>query len=236
MPLLWSRFPAWSLKSLMEYREEDFLQLSGLQHFKFCRRRWALIHIENQWEENYRTIDGAILHQNAHDTEFLESRGDRFITRGVSIYSAELGVSGQCDVLEYHRGNTGIPIAGKDGLWQPFPVEYKRGKPREDTGDALQLCGQAMCLESMLCCDIPEGALYYGEIRRRERVAFTPELRTQVRQMLEQMHDLYQRGYTPKVKPTKSCNACSMKELCLPKLMKNRSVSAYLKAAMEEAP
>lgn len=236
MPLLWSRFPAWSLKSLMEYKEEDFLQLSGLQHFKFCRRRWALIHIENQWEENYRTIDGAILHQNAHDTEFLESRGDRFITRGVSIYSAELGVSGQCDVLEYHRGNTGIPIAGKDGLWQPFPVEYKRGKPREDTGDALQLCGQAMCLESMLCCDIPEGALYYGEIRRRERVAFTPELRTQVRQMLEQMHDLYQRGYTPKVKPTKSCNACSMKELCLPKLMKNRSVSAYLKAAMEEAP
>ena len=236
MPLLWSRFPAWSLKSLMEYKEEDFLQLSGLQHFKFCRRRWALIHIENQWEENYRTIDGAILHQNAHDTEFLESRGDRFITRGVSIYSAELGVSGQCDVLEYHRGNTGIPIAGKDGLWQPFPVEYKRGKPREDTGDALQLCGQAMCLESMLCCDIPEGALYYGEIRRRERVAFTPEQRTQVRQMLEQMHDLYQRGYTPKVKPTKSCNACSMKELCLPKLMKNRSVSAYLKAAMEEAP
>ena len=236
MPLLWSRFPAWSLKSLMEYKEEDFLQLSGLQHFKFCRRRWALIHIENQWEENYRTIDGAILHQNAHDTEFLESRGDRFITRGVSIYSAELGVSGQCDVLEYHRGNTGIPIAGKDGLWQPFPVEYKRGKPREDTGDALQLCGQAMCLETMLCCDIPEGALYYGEIRRRERVAFTPELRGQVRQMLAQMHDLYQRGYTPKVKPTKSCNACSMKELCLPKLMKNRSVAAYLKAAMEEAP
>ena len=236
MPLLWSRFPAWSLKSLMEYKEEDFLQLSGLQHFKFCRRRWALIHIENQWEENYRTIDGAILHQNAHDTEFQESRGDRFITRGVSIYSAELGVSGQCDVLEYHRGNTGIPIAGKDGLWQPFPVEYKRGKPREDTGDALQLCGQAMCLETMLCCDIPEGALYYGEIRRRERVAFTPELRTQVRQMLEQMHDLYQRGYTPKVKLTKSCSACSMKELCLPKLMKNRSVSAYLKAAMEEAP
>ena len=236
MPLLWSRFPAWSLKSLMEYREEDFLQLSGLQHFKFCRRRWALIHIENQWEENYRTIDGAILHQNAHDTEFLESRGDRFITRGVSIYSAELGVSGQCDVLEYHQGSTGIPLPGKDGLWQPYPVEYKRGRPREDTGDALQLCGQAMCLETMLCCEISEGALYYGEIRRRERVAFTPELRAQVRQLLAQMHDLYQRGYTPKVKPAKSCNACSMKELCLPKLMKNRSVTAYLKAAMEDTP
>ena len=220
----------------MIYPEEAFLQLSGIQHFAFCRRQWALIHIEKQWEENYRTIDGAILHQNAHETAFQESRGDRLITRGVSICSAELGVSGQCDVLEYHRGSSGIPIAGKDGLWQPFPVEYKRGKPREDTGDALQLCGQAMCLETMLCCEIPEGALYYGEIRRREQVAFTPELRGQVRQLLEQMHDLYQRGYTPKVKPSKSCNACSMKELCLPKLMKNRSVAAYLKAAMEEAP
>ena len=236
MPLLWSRFPAWSLKSSMEYKEEDFLQLSGLQHFKFCRRRWALIHIENQWAENYRTIDGAILHQNAHDTAFQESRGDRFITRGVSVYSAELGVSGQCDVLAYHQGNTGIPLAGKDGLWRPYPVEYKRGKPREDTGDTLQLCGQAMCLEAMLCCDIPEGALYYGEIRRRQRVTFTPELRLQVRELLQQMHELYQRGYTPKVRPSKSCHACSLKELCLPKLMKNRSVSAYLKSAMEDAP
>lgn len=220
----------------MEYKEEDFLQLSGLQHFKFCRRRWALIHIEHQWAENYRTIDGAILHQNAHDTQFRESRGDTVITRGVSVYSAQLGVSGQCDVLEYHRGSTGIPLGGKDGLWQPYPVEYKRGSPREDTGDTLQLCGQAMCLEGMLCCEIPEGALYYGEIRRRVRVAFTQELRSQVCSLLEEMHQLYRRGYTPKVKPTKSCNACSMKELCLPRLMKSCSVSAYLKAALEEAP
>lgn len=169
MPLLWNLFPVWNLKSSMDYKEEDFLQLSGLQHFKFCRRRWALIHIENQWAENYRTIDGSILHQNAHDSQFRESRGDRVITRGVSIHSSLLGVSGQCDVLEYHREDTGIPLAGKEGLWQPYPVEYKRGCRREDTGDALQLCGQAMCLEEMLCCDIPEGALYYGEIRRRER-------------------------------------------------------------------
>lgn len=113
----------------MAYNEEDFLQLSGLQHFRFCRRRWALIHIEHQWAENYRTIDGAILHENAHDTDLQERRGDRFITRGVSVYSAELGVSGQCDVLEYHRGSVGIPLSGKEGLWQPYPVEYKRGRP-----------------------------------------------------------------------------------------------------------
>ena len=213
----------------MNCAEEAFLQLSGLQHFAFCRRQWALIHIENQWAENFRTIDGAIVHQNAHDAGFEESRSDRYITRGVSVYSSQLGVSGQCDVVEYHRGSTGIPLRGKEGLWQPYPVEYKRGSPREDTGDALQLCGQAMCLETMLCCEIPEGALFYGEIRRRAVVPFTGEL-------LAQMHDLYRRGYTPKVKPSRSCGACSLKELCLPKLMKNRSVADYLKAAMEETP
>ena len=220
----------------MSYAEEEFLQLSGLQHFKFCRRQWALIHLEQQWAENYRTVDGELMHSNAHDADFRESRGDLIITRGVSVFSPTLGVSGQCDVLEYRRGDAGIPIRGKEGLWQPFPVEYKRGSPREDTGDVLQLCGQAMCLEEMLCCAIPEGALYYGEIRRRVNVAFTEELRGEVRQMLAQMHELYQRGHTPKVKPTKSCNACSLKELCLPKLMKSRSVSDYLKKAMEEAP
>ena len=220
----------------MAYREEEFLQLSGIQHFKFCRRRWALIHLEQQWAENYRTVDGELMHHNAHDTVSRESRGDLIITRGVSVFSPTLGVSGQCDVLEYRRGDAGIPIRGKEGLWQPFPVEYKRGSPREDTGDALQLCGQAMCLEEILCCAIPEGALYYGEIRRRVPVAFTEELREEVRQMLAQMHELYHRGHTPKVKPSKSCNACSLKELCLPKLMKSRSVSDYLKKAMEEAP
>ncbi len=220
----------------MIYQEEDFLQLSGLQHFSFCRRQWALIHIENQWAENYRTVDGALMHERAHDRSLEESRGDLLIQRGVSVYSAELGVSGQCDILEYRRGTEGIPLPNRDGLWQPYPVEYKRGKPKDTDADALQLCGQAMCLEHMLCCDIPEGALYYGEIRRRERVAFTPALRSQVQELLLQMHELYRRGYTPKVKPTKSCSACSLKDLCLPRLLKSRSVSAYLKSAMEDMP
>lgn len=220
----------------MIYQEEDFLQLSGLQHFSFCRRQWALIHIENQWAENYRTVDGALMHERAHDRSLEESRGDLLIQRGVSVYSAELGVSGQCDILEYRRGTEGIPLPNRGGLWQPYPVEYKRGKPKDTDADALQLCGQAMCLEHMLCCDIPEGALYYGEIRRRERVAFTPALRSQVQELLLQMHELYRRGYTPKVKPTKSCNACSLKDLCLPRLLKSRSVSAYLKSAMEDMP
>ena len=218
----------------MNHPEEAFLQLSGLQHFRFCRRQWALIHIEQQWAENFRTVDGELMHRNAHDAGFQESRGELYVTRSVSVFSPTLGVSGQCDVLEYHRGEAGIPLRGKEGLWQPYPVEYKRGRPREDIGDALQLCGQAMCLEEMLCCPIPEGALYYGEIRRRVAVPFTDELRDEVRRMLEEMHELYQRGYTPKVRPGKHCNACSLRELCLPRLMKARSVAAYLKEAMEE--
>lgn len=220
----------------MIYAEEDFLALSGLQHFVFCRRQWALIHIENQWLENYRTIDGALMHEKAHDRENEESRGNLLIKRGVSVYSAGLGVSGQCDVLEYRRSDDGIPLPGKDGLWQPYPVEYKRGKPKTDNSDKLQLCAQAMCLESMLCCNIPEGALFYGEIRRREAVPFTDELRAQVREQLAQMHELYKKGHTPKAKPTKRCAACSLKELCLPELTKKRSVSVYLKAALEELP
>ena len=218
------------------YREEDFLQLSGLQHFKFCRRQWALIHIENQWAENYRTTDGAILHENAHDGTFTESRGDLLITRDMRIFSPTLGVSGSCDVLEFHRSGSGVPLKDREGLWQPFPVEYKRGKPKEGTEDALQLCGQAMCLEEMLCCEIPRGALYYGEPRRRTEVAFTPELRREVRSLLTEMHTLYSRGSTPKVRPAKSCNACSLKELCLPKLMRSRSVADYLRRRMEAEP
>lgn len=217
----------------MIYAEEDFLQLSGLQHFKFCRRQWALIHIENQWAENYRTTDGKILHENAHNGDFSESRGDVLITRDMRVFSPTLGVSGACDVLEFHRGSVGIPLKGKEGVWQPYPVEYKRGRPKEDTADTLQLCCQAMCLEEMLCCEIREGALYYGETRRRQRILFTQEVRQEVQTLLAEMHALYDRGWTPKVKPTKACNACSLKELCLPKLMRKRSVAAYLRQNLE---
>lgn len=216
--------------------EEDFLQLSGLQHFTFCRRQWALIHIEQQWAENYRTTDGAILHEKAHNGDQTESRGELLITRDMRVFSPTLGVSGACDVLEFHRSGTGIPLKGKPGLWQPFPVEYKRGRPKEHDADALQLCGQAMCLEEMLCCGIQKGALYYGETRRRTEVLFTPELRQEVQTLLREMHELYARGHTPKVKPTKGCSACSLKELCLPRLMKDRSVSAYLRSRMEAEP
>lgn len=213
---------------------EDLLPLSGLQHFAFCRRQWALIHLEQQWQENLRTVEGGLLHRRAHDEAARERRSDTLILRGLQVVSHQLGLSGQCDVVEFHAAPKGVPLQGEEGLWQPYPVEYKRGKPKSHQADELQLCAQAMCLEEMLCCEIPAGALYYGEIRHRKEVAFTPELRQEVRTLLEEMHSLYDRGHTPRVKPTKGCNACSLKELCLPKLMGRRSVSAYLRQAMED--
>lgn len=220
----------------MGFKEEDYLQLSGLQHFVFCRRQWALIHIEGQWAENYRTVDGHLMHERVHDQEFRESRGDCLTVRGLAIHSTELGVSGQCDAVEFHRAPAGIALQNREGLWLPYPVEYKRGKPKKHSADELQLCAQAMCLEEMLCCSIPEGALFYGEPRRRTVVLFTPELRETVRRDSDEMHQLYHRGHTPKAKPSKSCNACSLKELCLPQLVRRESVQTYLRRAMEESP
>ena len=220
----------------MGFKEEDYLQLSGLQHFVFCRRQWALIHIEGQWAENYRTVDGHLMHERVHDQEFRESRGDCLTVRGLAIHSTELGVSGQCDAVEFRRAPAGIALQNREGLWLPYPVEYKRGKPKKHSADELQLCAQAMCLEEMLCCSIPEGALFYGEPRRRTVVFFTPELRETVRRDSDEMHQLYHRGHTPKANPSKSCSACSLKELCLPQLVRRESVQTYLRRAMEESP
>lgn len=216
------------------YEEDDYLMLSGLQHFAYCRRQWALIHIEQQWAENERTIDGQLFHKKAHDAGFTEKRGDMLITRGLHIKSAELGVSGICDIVEFHRSEQGITLFSFEGRWQPYPVEYKKGEPKENNADELQLCAQAMCLEEMLLCDIPEGSLFYGQNRRKTHVEFTKELREQVKSMLTEMHDLWKKGYTPKVKPTKGCNACSLKEICVPRLSRSKLVSSYIEASLTE--
>lgn len=216
------------------YNEDDYLQLSGLQHYLFCPRQWALIHIENQWQENLRTVDGRLMHKNVHNEGSVEKRGNRLTVRGMRIASPSLGVSGQCDAVEFTKDTQGIELPGYPGFWQPMPVEYKHGSPKEDPCDAAQLCGQAMCLEEMLCCVIPAGALYYGETRRRQEIVFTEELRKTVRDSLTRMHELYQRGHTPSAKPKKGCNACSLKDICLPRLQKTGSVASYLKKNLEE--
>ncbi len=214
--------------------EEDFLLISGLQHFAYCTRQWALIHLEGLWAENLLTVEGELMHEKAHNPSAGESRGDTLIMRGMRIFSATLGLVGSCDVVEFHRSTDGVPLAKREGLWLPFPVEYKRGKPKSHRADELQLCAQAMCLEKMLCCKINEGALFYGETRRRQNVAFDTELRGLVAGMAAEMHRYAKRGYTPKVKPNKGCVNCSLKDLCLPALQKNRSAADWIAKRLGE--
>ena len=218
----------------MGYREEDFLLLSGIQHFCFCRRQWALIHIEQQWKENLKTVEGNIVHENCHDEHFFEKRGDLLITRGIRIFSRIMGVTGQCDVVEFYKSEEGCLLHGYGGYWLPYPVEYKRGKSKSIDADRLQLCGQAMCLEEMLGTTINKGAIYYHESNRREEVQLTDSLRKKVKDLLAEMHEYYSRGYTPVVKAKSGCASCSLKEICMPVICKKINVDSYYSKFLNE--
>ena len=144
----------------MAYKEDEYLMLSGIQHFKFCRRQWALIHIEQQWSENVRTVIGELMHKKVHDPSVKEKRKETLLVRALPVSSKELGVSGECDLVEFHKCEDGITLSGHRGLYSVFPVEYKKGKPKITDEDKLQLTAQAMCLEEMFSTTISEGALY----------------------------------------------------------------------------
>lgn len=210
------------------FSEEDFLQISGIQHFSFCRRQWALIHVENQWGENYHTVKGHIAHEKAHDKFFREFRKNVVIVRGMPIFSRKLGISGECDIVEFQKDKNGVQVNDLEGFYKVVPVEYKKGGPKRRNCDRLQLCAQALCLEEMLCCDISEAYIYYVEIKHREKVFIDEELRNEFKDILSEMHVMYQRKYTPKVKTSKHCNSCSLKDLCLPKVCSDKSVKSYI--------
>jgi CRISPR-associated exonuclease Cas4 len=220
---------------IAEYAPEELLPLSGIQHFLFCRRQWALIHVERQWQENARTAEGRLLHKRADDPFFTETRRGAITARSVPIASYKLGLVGVCDVVEFVESSQGVKLPGREGFYLPTPVEYKRGKPKQDACDEAQLCAQAVCLEEMLSIPVPIGYLYYGEIRRRVEVALTPELRALVQKMSAEMHTYFQRGYTPRVKTTKACRACSLADICLPNLQeKALPASRYIRQQIEE--
>lgn len=218
----------------MVYNEDDYLLLSGIQHFAFCRRQWALIHIEQKWEENLRKVEGSILHERAHNEKLSEKRGGVITTRGMAIKSSVLGVSGSCNIIEFHEDPNGVKIFGRKGKFIPLPVEYKRGHAKGSDADRLQLCAQAICLEEMLVCKIEYGCLFYGETKRREEVFFTEELRASVHKMMAEMHAYFDRRYTPKVKTGSFCKACSLQDVCLPKLCNSKTVESYIKGRLEE--
>ena len=215
-----------------EYPEDDWLALSGLHHFAFCRRQWALIHIEQQWQDNYLTTAGSLEHDRAHDYGASEARGDLLIMRDLRVFSRRLGITGACDIVEFRQSDAGVPLHGRAGAWLPYPVEYKHGAPKQADADRLQLCAEAMCLEEMLACSIPEGALFYQQTKHRERVRLDESLRDQIVAMSGEMHDLFARGHTPNIKPSKSCRACSLRDICLPKLARSRSAKQFIDEVM----
>ncbi|MBN1127938.1 MAG: CRISPR-associated protein Cas4 [Chitinispirillaceae bacterium] len=208
------------------FPESSLLPLSALQHLAFCERQCALIHIEQAWEENRLTAEGRLLHDRVHEQD-SESRGDLYIVRGLKLRSLELGLTGVADVVEFHRSETGVTLPGKKGVWRPFPVEYKRGKPKKDSCDEVQLCGQAMCLEEMLNCRIESGSLYYGSQHKRHDVEFGKELRSQTRELSVRLHSLIDSGKTPAAVYEKKCERCSLMDICMPEA--GMSVGKYLK-------
>lgn len=212
-------------KSYMTYKtysEDDLVQLSALQHIIFCERQCALIHIEQIWNENLFTAEGRIMHDKV-DTANRESRGKIRIEYGVPLRSLRLGLIGKADVVEFHK--TG-------DKWISFPVEYKRGKPKLDDSDKVQLCAQAMCLEEMMNIEIPEGALFYGQTRHREDVVFDTTLRMETEETARKVRELIESGITPKAEYSKKCGRCSLLKLCMPKVSKK--ASNYLMKAVEE--
>lgn len=209
---------------------EDFnyLMLSGIQHFRFCPRQWALIHVEQQWAENVLTIEGQHVHEKADQPYLREKRGKKLIVRAMPIRSHDLRTSGICDVVEFHEHKDGVPLQGEIGTYIPIPVEYKRGKPKKGEEDIVQLVAQAMCLEEMLLCDIPYAYLFYDEIKRRVKVEIHDKMKDEVRSLFKQMHHYFDRRHTPKVKVGKHCASCSLQNLCLPELMSSIKVRRYM--------
>ncbi|MDR1242349.1 MAG: CRISPR-associated protein Cas4 [Deltaproteobacteria bacterium] len=211
--------------SMPEYSEDDFIQLSALQHYAHCPRQCALIHLDMAWSENVYTAEGRLLHAKA-DSGAVEIRGDVKTVTGLSLRSTRHGISGKADVVEFHR---------QDGSWRPFPVEYKRGRPKKQDSDRIQLCMQALCLEEMLSVSVPCGALFYGKTRRREEVLFTEELREKTTALARETHDLLRRIGLPPPADDERCRGCSLLDHCLPQLLPaGGRASRYLEGLLEQ--
>lgn len=220
------------------FDEDELLPLSALQHLLFCERQCALIHVEGLWAENRLTVEGGHLHRKV-DEGRAESRGTRRVARSVPLRSLQLGLIGKADTVEYRRPERGGPGAEAEPVgaveWVPFPVEYKRGRPKRDRSDEVQLCAQAMCLEEMAGIAVPAGALFYGQTRRRVEVAFDGALRRQTADAAQRLHELLGSGITPRAVREPKCDGCSLLDLCVPHaLTPGRSAAAYLRRSLRE--
>ncbi|WP_246588587.1 CRISPR-associated protein Cas4 [Pelorhabdus rhamnosifermentans] len=208
--------------------------LSGIQHMAFCERQWALIHIEQVWSENVRTVEGQHLHERTDDPFADESRKKVRIVRAMPLVSQQLGLRGIADVVEFYQSPNYVAgktceLEGREGWWRPAPVEYKRGRPKKDDRDAVQLCAQAIALEEMLQISIDEGFLFYGQTKHREPITLDETLRKHTVELALRMHQLIQDGKTPKAQKGRHCSQCSLVEQCQPEwTLHGHSVKAYL--------
>lgn len=200
--------------------DEDYLPLSALQHYLYCPRQCALIHVEQQWAESRHTAEGRVLHEQADKPRGERRRGVRTVT-ALPLAHAGLRLSGIADVVELHDGPDGE---------QAFPVEYKRGRPKAHRADEVQLCSQALCLEDMLDQPVPQGALFYGATRRRTDVVFDAELRRLTLDTIAATRAMLDAGITPTAEySARRCDACSLIDLCQPRLLQRRTgVNAWL--------
>ena len=206
--------------------DDDPVPLSALQHYLFCPRQCALIHVERLWAENALTAEGRVAHETVHAPKGERREGVKTVT-SMPLRCKALGLAGIADVVELRSTESGLV---------PFPVEHKRGRPKAHRADEVQLCAQALCLEEMLAVPVPAGALFYGQTRRRQDVAFDGELRALTVRVAGEVLCLLASGRTPPaVYAPKRCDACSLKEFCRPKaLEKPRKVSAWLARLIEE--
>ncbi|MBN2326738.1 MAG: CRISPR-associated protein Cas4 [Candidatus Omnitrophica bacterium] len=222
--------------------EDNLIPVSAIAHMAFCPRRVALIYIEHVWEENIATLEGAHLHERVDREGRVESRGDVRLVRGLRLRSMRLGLTGKADMIEFHRlahhddPQTGVELPHISGRWRPFPVEYKRGKLRNEEGYIAQLCAQALCLEEMLGVPVPNGAIFFGKTRRRLDVKFDDALRQKTDRLTTQLHQLFRSSQTPQAHFQKKCNFCSLKNLCLPKAMKSRHNAHWYISTIFEHP
>jgi len=230
------------------FSEDDLLPISALQHLLFCERQWALIHLEGIWDENRLTTEGRHLHERVDSAE-TEVRRDVRIARGLRLRSLRLGLTGRADVVEFYRVGDSVPspaadagqrqegvqLNGVPGRWRPSPVEYKRGRPKRNHCDTVQLCAQALCLEEMLDVSVPSGALFYGKPRRRQKVFLDDDLRAETEATAARLHELSHAGITPRARYTKKCDRCSLLAVCLPKTTgARRSTRDYLARAVTD--
>lgn len=221
----------------MRYDDDDMLMLSGIQHFRFCPRQWALIHIEQKWNENKLTTEGRIIHKHVDEPNYRQKCGDYISLRSVSIASYQLGLYGVSDIIELHPtdcNRNSITHPKYSGNWIPYPVEYKHGKPKKNEIDEVQLAAQTMCLEEQYGIEIKKGALFYYETRQRVEVDITPELRSIVSSCSEQMHTIFKSGIIPPITNGKYCDNCSLNNICMPQTANCPKVSHYLKSNLYE--